>query len=360
MSIVSTGSEILSQNIKAAAQGRFSSEAGKVARNLNRIAIRTVKGDSMAYTFSKATPEDFARLTSKKLKDSYKRVTWTNPEDSKVYHILEEGREKGKIQVRILDKDGGFVKNAELEPKTIVVFDSFFSPRGVTHGEMMETFIKRFNPFAKVERLEHKKGLYENIIYRGKLPPHLEQKRFEGLENAMNKGKKVDYISMSEVCFPEGMYVGAGTGEFQQEYMALSPCIEGISPIFERIMSRGTRILCSSGNHDTLAKNLVSDRLAIRGVEGVGSLKGRHIASDSCSRNSIFTQHYEQRNYSAQLVTDDSGKAIGVNVTGQRGVDMPLTWKTKKLIGRRFGGTSYATPVRVAKLSLNDMMKGIV
>lgn len=360
MSIVSNGSEILSHNLGKIAEGRFSTVKGSVARSLNKIAINTHKSDSMMYTFSKATPEDLARLTSKKIEDSYKRVTWTNPKDNKTYHILEEGRKDGKVQVRILDKDGEFVKNAELEPKNIVVFDNFYSPRGITHGEMMETFIKRFNPFANVERLEHKKGLYEIIRYRGRNPMFLETKRFSELADKMDKGKKVDYISVSEAHLVDAEDVIKKSGEKQQEYVAQSPYIREIEPIFKRIMSSGTRILEASGNEEVYAKELVSDRLAIDGVEGVGSLRGRHIAKDSCSRNSVFTQHYEQRNYSACVVTDDAGKPIGINVTGQNGVDMPLTWKTKKLAGRKFGGTSYAVPVRVAKLSLNDMMQGIL
>ncbi|MCR5266297.1 MAG: hypothetical protein K6E29_06860 [Cyanobacteria bacterium RUI128] len=359
MSIVSAGSEILSHNIKGSST-RFATEAGKVARSLNRIAQRSGKADRMAYTFPKATPEDLLRLTSKKIEDSYKRVTWTNPNDNKVYHILEEGRKGGKIQVRILNSEGEFVKNAELEPKNIVIFDNFFSPRGVTHGEMMETFIRRFNPFANVERLEHKKGLIENLRYRGKLPIGLELKRFQTLESQVEKGKKVDYISMSETHLVDIEDVVKEKGSVQQKYVAQSPYIREIEPIFKRLMSSGTRIIEAAGNEANFAKEVVSDRLAIEGVEGVGSLKGRRIAQDSCSRNSVFTQHYEQRNYSAQLVTDENGKALGVNLTGQSGVDLPLNWKTKKLVGRKFGGTSYAVPVRVAKLALNDMMQGII
>lgn len=359
MSIVSASSEILSHNIKGGST-RFATEAGKVARSLNRIAMRTCKADKMGYTFPKATPEDFARLTSKKIEDSYKRVTWTNPEDNKVYHILEEGRKEGKVQVRILNSEGEFVKNAELEPKNIVIFDNFFSPRGVTHGEMMETFIKRFNPFANIERLEHKKGIIENIRYHGQLPMGLELKRFRELEGQIEKGKKVDYISVSETHLVDIADVAKSNGSVQQEYVAQSPYIREIEPVYKRIMSSGTRIIEAAGNEMNFAKEVASDRLAIEGVEGVGSLRGRRIASDSCSRNSVFTQHYEQRNYSAKLVTDESGKAIGINVTGQSGVDMPLTWKTKKLAGRKFGGTSYAVPVRVAKLALNDMMRGII
>ena len=359
MSIISSGSKLIEQNMGSALECRLSSAVQKTTKQLNKLAIQGTKSDRMVYTFSKATPEDLRRLTSKSIEDSYKRVTWTNPKDSKVYHILEESRNNGKVQVRILDKDGEFVKNAELTPKNIVIFDNFFSPRGITHGEMMEVFVKRFNPFANVERLEHKKGWIENIRYRGRLPMHLELKRFRELEKAMQDGKKVDYISVSEANLLNGEDIIRQTGANQKGYIAMSPDILAIRPVFENIMKRGTRIFEAAGNDSQYAPILISDRLAIDGVEGVGSLYKGKIAKDSCSRNSVFTQHYEKRDYLCRFVKDNNGKVMGVNVTGLSGVDMPINFKTKKMTGMR-GGTSYATPVRVAKISLNDMMEGIL
>lgn len=360
MSIVSTGSKILSHDAQSVMAGRFDTQIGKLTRELNKIAVRAQKADKLVYTYPKATPEDLARLTSKKIEDSYKRVTWTNPEDKKVYHILETGRENGKVQVRILDREGAFIKNAELEPKTIVVFDNFYSPRGFTHGEMMETFVKRFNPFAKVERLEHKKGLWEMVRFRGQNPMDLETKRFSELAKQMEKGKKVDYISVSESHLVDIEDVAGKPGKVQKEYVALSPYNRDIEPVFKKITSGGTRIFEAAGNDADFAKVVVSDRLAIDGVEGVGALTNGAVSKSSCSRNSVFTQHYEQRAYSAVPVQDEKGRVTGVNITGLEGTDLPLTWKTKKLLGRNFGGTSYAVPVRVAKIALNDMMKGII
>ena len=304
-------------------------------------------------------PEDLKRLTSRTIEDSYKRVTWTNPKDNKVYHILEEGRKKHKVQVRILDKDGAFVKNAELKPKTIVIFDNFYSPKGITHGELMETFVKRFNPFANVERLAHKKNLYEMIKYRGKLPLSLEKKRFTELADKMDKGKQVDYISISEVHLVNAEDVAKKSGDIQKQYVAQSPYLNFVRPLFERILAKGTRILDAAGNENNFAKEVVNDRLAIDGIEGVGSLRGGRIAKDSCSRNSVFTQHYERRDYFPRVSKDENGKILGINVTGLEGTDLPITRKTKKLASR-IGGTSYATPVRTAKLALNDMMEGIL
>ena len=175
----------------------------------------------------------------------------------------------------------------------------------------------------------------------------------------MNKGKQVDYISVSEAHFVNGAPVSGQPGEVQKAYAEQSKHISDIEPIYKDILSKGTRIFEAAGNDRKYATIYVSDRLAIDGVEGVGSLTRGKVAPDSCSRNSVFTQHYEKRDYRPRLTRDECGNIIGVNVTGLSGTDLPLTRKTKK-IAAAFGGTSYAVPVRVAKVSLNDMMRGIL
>ena len=332
-----------------------------IASSMNKLAVDSTKTDEMIFTYSKAAPEDLKRLTSKSIRDSYKRAVWVNPKDNKMYHILEESRNEGKVQVRILDKDGGFVKNAELTPKNIVIFDNFYGLRGVTHGEMMETFVKRFNPFANVERLPHKKNLFELVKYRGKLPVKLEEKRFTELAAKMDKGKKVDYISFSEADYMDFGDISGVSGEALKKDISEIPFLQRIKSIYEKITSRGTRILGAAGNNHEHAASTVNNRLAIDGFEGVGSLRNGAIAFDSCSRNEAFTQHYERRDYFPRLVKDDDGKVLGINITGLSGTDMPITYKTKKLLNRpSVGGTSYATPVRTAKLALNDMLEGIL
>ena len=355
-------SQISKQVLESPQTKRFSSNKGEITRSLNKLAINSTKSDKMVYTYPKASPEDLKRLTSKSIKDSYKRVTWINPKDNKTYHILEEERNNEKVNVRILDKDGEFIKNAELTPKNIVIFDNFYSPKSITHGELMETFVKRFNPFANVERLPHKKNLYEMIKYRGQLPLSLEEKRFDELANKIDNGKKVDYISISET---EPVYLNSHRGisgnTIKETLASGHPFIRYIKGAFDRILSKNTRILEAAGNDPQYAEKVLNIQLAIDGVEGVGSLVNGKIAADSCSRNSAFTRHYEKRNYFPKAVKDSSGKIMGINITGLDGTDLPITRKTKKLLKRPcIGGTSYATPVRTAKLALNDMLEGVI
>ena len=352
----------------------FANKAGKTARRLNQLAIKELKSEKIEYTYPKATVEDLKRLTSKKIEDTYKRVTWTNPNDGKVYHILEEGRNKEGINVRILSSEGEFIKNAILKPKTIVIFDQFKNMGGLrsllkfkrdtypSHGEIVETYLRRTNPFATIKRLEHKKNIFEQIKYRGTLPVSLTEKRFEELNKQLNKGKKADYISMSEVAVCDIGDFSRTSGNMQKvaiESNIIQKDFLNLSKIFKSIINKGSRIFMSASNELENPKQKVNAFLAIDGIEGVGSLaRNGKIARDSASRNSIFTQHYEQRSFQGEIV-EENGEILGINITGKPGAELPYNKKYKHLL-RDIAGTSYSTPIRVGKISLNDMMKGIL
>lgn len=349
----------------------------KTAKKLNRLAITEMKADKVEYTFPKATAEDLKRLTSNSLKDSYKRVRWVNPKDGKVYFILEDGRTKQGINVRILSSQGEFIKNAQLKPKTVVIFDQFKNLVGLrsllklrykrypAHGEIVETYLRRNNPFVNIEHLEHKKNLFELIKYRGSLPQSLTNKRFAQLDQKMSKGHNVDYISISEANVCDIGELSKRQGGLQKavvEQQAFKGILAPMQKLFSSLSRRGVRIFATASNEPVNPQQNVNVMLAIDGVEGVGSLvKGKNgvkLASDSASRNSIFTQHYEKRNFHGRVV-EENGKIMGINITGIPGVDLPYNKKNKTLL-RVIGGTSFSTPVRVAKVALNEMMNGIL
>ena len=352
----------------------FTTKAGKVARRLNQLAIKELKSERIEYTYPKATVEDLKRLTSKKIEDTYKRVTWTNPNNGKVYHLLEESRDKKGINIRILSSEGEFIKNATLPNKTIVIFDQFKNLGGLrsllklkrnkypSHGEIVETYLRRTNPFATIKRLEHKKNIFEQIKYRGSLPISLTEKRFEELNKQLNKGEKADYISISEVAVCDIGRFSNSNGNMQKvliEENIIQKSFKPLSKIFKSIINKGSRIFMSASNEVENPKQKVNAFLAIDGVEGVGSLaRNGKIAKDSASRKSIFTQHYEQRNFQGKIVEED-GKIIGITITGKPGAELPYNKKYQHLL-RPIGGTSYSTPIRVGKVSLNDMMEGIL
>ena len=131
---------------------RFCTEEMKTALNMNKNVIRQVK-KPLVRNYSAATPEDLKRLTSTSIEDSFSRVEWVNPKDGKVYNILKQGEtNSGNVSVRILDENGGFIKDAELTPKVIGIPDNYsdvVSSLGLSHGVMVTTFARRNNPFAK-------------------------------------------------------------------------------------------------------------------------------------------------------------------------------------------------------------------
>lgn len=364
------------KNVEQAKQ--CTARISNTVRSLNRIAIRELKTDRIEHSFPKATAEDLKRLTSKNLEDTYKHARWVNPKDGKVYHILEEGRSKDGVDVRILSSEGEFIKNARLKNKTIVIFDQFKNLPSVrdlvkklqynhypSHGEIVETYLRRTNPFATIERLDHKKNLFELIKYRGELPAKLTPKRFEELDAKMGSGHKVDYMSISEVATCDIGSLSDAPGSTQKDAIknsVFTGVFARMKELLESMSEKGTRIFASASNELNNPEKKVNIMLAIDGVEGVGGLakKGGKVAlaKDSASRNSVFTQHYEQRNFQGRIVQED-GKILGINITGQPGVDLPYNNKTKHLL-RNICGTSYSTPIRVGKISLNDMMEGII
>jgi len=113
------------------------------------------------------------------------------------------------------------------------------------------------------------------------------------------------------------------------------------------------RLLYSSGNEGA---NKMNAFIALNRVEGVGGLNLLHkVHSKSSAKNSLFTKHYENTEFFATKTSD------GINITGLHGTDYPN--KSFGDVGKRLVyilGTSFSTPIRAAKLALNEMMKDIL
>lgn len=410
---------------------RFCSEEMQTAVKMNKQVLHGLRTPN-SRTYSKATAEDLRRLTSDTLEDSYSRVEWTNPKDGKVYNILKQGETKdGKVAVRILDKDGAFVKEAELTPKTIGINDDFKNVEsgtcGLSHGTLCLTYAKRNNPFAKY------------VTFNTNTSQIASGNELDKVNYYINKGGKLDYLSCSygnEVLLNK---------KFIMEDTSLArlafdrPYDEIIDKTNARVLMAGSNYrkgACADSVKDISNRYLVMNK----NVEGVGSInpKTRRISDFSLSRNSELTQHYEVGEYFPQITSK------GLNITGLSGTDVecntfslkrlqenpllgkpvekvlrlksllenriselgqqhykilmkekttPFEEKMKKmqlvddakyvneqrrarLLDNMLGlkesngvytadiepitGTSFATPVRTAKLALNDMMEGIL
>lgn len=405
---------------------RFSSIEMRQARQMNKIAISEIKHPKVR-TYKKATPKDLQQLTSTSIEDSFSRVEWTNPKDGKVYNILKQGETKdGKIIVRILDEDGAFIKEAELTPKTIMIPDNYEDATTVLdipHGDLVTTYAKRFNPFARYIKVQ---------LDRSDLANNLAPKI---IMDSLEKNRQVDFISCS-----------FGHTSYTQSKLKMSKDIMKLAfpaTDYDLIAKPNRRILFSAYNANPSEypkiNELSNNILCVTSkVEGVGSLSDKtgRISEFSMSRNSELTQHYEIGEFTPTITKD------GLNITGLSGTDMPfpkkylerisknpflgkpvdrvqkivqeinnqisrLTKEKYKLFGtnktvaeiqearnelekristltqrkikintflneltnvngqynvslEKITGTSFSTPIRTAKLALNDMMEGII
>ena len=406
---------------------RFSSVEMQQARMMNKIAIRQIK-TPVNRKYEKATVQDYKRLTSEAIKDTYSRVEWTNPKDGKTYNLIKQGMtDDGKIKVRILDAEGAFIKEAELTPKNIIILDNFQEQTrffDLSHGDLVSVYARRYNPFANYIKIQ--KDLTSPDLHAD----------INAVKEAIKREGKADYISFSYSINVKG--VKSHKVKISQLPDRMQKLIKQDSSRLDNI--KDARILCSAGNSNSQesAKNITNHLLVSQErIEGVGALSNSgKIADFSASRNSEITQHYELGEFVPRLTP------YGINVTGLKGTDIeinpklfeayrhnPLAGKSvervnnlinkiqteinnlhkeavglfkqkkniseilnekqkidkkimmyeqrkKKLLdfanqlfridGRyeispeKITGTSFSTPVRSAKLALNDMMEGIL
>ena len=406
---------------------RFSSVEMQQARMMNKIAIRQIK-TPVNRKYEKATVQDYKRLTSEAIEDTYSRVEWTNPKDGKTYNLIKQGMtDDGKIKVRILDAEGAFIKEAELTPKNIIILDNFQEQTrffDLSHGDLVSVYARRYNPFANYIKIQ--KDLTSPDLHAD----------INAVKEAIKREGKADYISFSYSVNVKG--VKSHKVKISQLPDRMQKLIKQDSSRLDNI--KDARILCSAGNSNSQesAKNITNHLLVSQErIEGVGALSNSgKIADFSASRNSEITQHYELGEFVPRLTP------YGINVTGLKGTDIeinpklfeayrhnPLAGKSvervnnlinkiqteinnlhkeavglfkqkkniseilnekqkidkkimmyeqrkKKLLdfanqlfridGRyeispeKITGTSFSTPVRSAKLALNDMMEGIL
>ena len=406
---------------------RFSSVEMQQARMMNKIAIRQIK-TPVNRKYEKATVQDYKRLTSEAIEDTYSRVEWTNPKDGKTYNLIKQGMtDDGKIKVRILDAEGAFIKEAELTPKNIIILDNFQEQTrffDLSHGDLVSVYARRYNPFANYIKIQ--KDLTSPDLHAD----------INAVKEAIKREGKADYISFSYSVNVKGA---------EPHKVKISQLPDRMQKLIKQDSSRldnikDARILCSAGNSKSQesAKDITNHLLVSQErIEGVGALSNSgKIADFSASRNSEITQHYELGEFVPRLTP------YGINVTGLKGTDIeinpklfeayrhnPLAGKSvervnnlinkiqteinnlhkeavglfkqkkniseilnekqkidkkimmyeqrkKKLFdfanqlfridGRyeispeKITGTSFSTPVRSAKLALNDMMEGIL
>jgi len=329
----------------------FSAPEMKMAREMNKMAIH----DDYLVRSKRFKPElmdgnDFVRLTSPSCAASYKRAFWINPKDNKGYHLLDEGQTKEGLQkLRILDEQGVFVKNAEVKPVTVLLSDMqidkemFSSIDGsyLNHTDFVNILARRYNPFAK----------YKNLKYSDS--PNEIKKYYETITQKCDK----DTTFLSASC---GIVVDISDKCPAKEVQKIMPqLLKDIEPQTEldimhiKSIPSQVRLLYSSGNEGSKGMNGL---VALNRIEGVGGLNKSHkVHEASSAKNSLFTKHYENMEFD---ITKSFG---GINITGLNGTDYPmLRSESCGEVLASFSGTSFSTPIRAAKLALNEMMKGVL
>ncbi len=325
---------------------RFISPEMQQTRILNKIAKCNEYQKLSNSTPLKATKDDFIRLTDDEY--TYQRAVWINPKDRKGYFLLQDGNDtKGNINLRILNQDGKYLKNATVKPKEVILTDlagglkqnTEVLDMNFTHTDIIEILASRFNPFANYKVIH---------IYRDN----------DILQLSKLVNKNTSCVSASYGVYHQKSDLVKTGAEIKQHLLQE---LKNHSPneikLFENLkqLSAKTRVLASSGND---GKEEIAGLLLDTGFEGVGGLDYKGcVDSSSGSRNSIFTQHYEP--YRFNIIKTQNG----INISGLRGTDFKIETNEAIPVGKYLGyvaGTSYSTPVRAAKIALNDMMEGVL
>lgn len=331
------------QNGKTVYLPRFISEEMRTAREMNKNAILELK-KPIDRSFSKATPEDLKRLTDTSFEISGKRTVYTNPRDGKIYHLLSEGKtDNGLAKIRILDAEGAFVKTVEVKPQKIVIIDDFVSQSPMSasasnqyielsHGDLVHLVAKRTNPFANFETIDITRdksrfpylNLYEELASLQKRIDAGEEINFLSLSIARQFSKQNAKDSLKMINTDA---VTAKTTDILNNNEVYEKFPLGL---FARKNKGKIRIIQGAGNN---GKNAINADLSYPDIEGVGALTPhtKKLAPFSASRNSLYTQHYEQGIF--PYIPTSSG----LSISGGLSTDIPLKPELHKLAQKYLG-----------------------
>lgn len=317
------------QNGKTIYLPRFISEEMQTARKMNKAVIQELK-KPVDRTFPKATAEDLKRLTDTTFEISTRRTVYTNPRDNKVYHLLSEGKtDNGLARIRILDSEGAFVKTVEVKPQKIVIMDDFASqsPLGasysnqyieLSHGDLVHLVARKTNPFANFEIIDIAKDKRNGYL---KLYDELET-----LQKRIDAGEEIDFLSLSIARqFSKDDAKESLKLINTDELTAKTTDILNNNTVYEKFplgvfarQNKGkVRVIQCAGNN---GKNAINADLSYPDIEGVGAISPhtKQLAPFSASRNSLYTQHYEQGVF--PYVPTSSG----LSISGGLSTDIPL------------------------------------
>ena len=193
-----------------------------------------------------------------------------------------------------------------------------------------------FDGFLAVYDLDHEKNENNTLL------------------KSIDKDTSCISASFGQSCTSNMPIKGKGQ-KIQSELENHIKCIDSLvqtNKLFRKISNK-VRFLIGAGNNGNCSLNIYLLSTGLEGVGGLNSMRKVHFSSSS--RNSFFTQHYENYEFPIKMTKE------GLSISGLHGTDIPITKTISP--GKSFGkvvGTSCATPVRAAKLALNEMMEGLL
>lgn len=401
---------------------RFCSVEMLKARQMNRIAIQQIK-TPIARTYKNAAPEDLKRLTSQTIEDSYSRVEWTNPNDGKVYNLLKQGEtEDGKIIVRILDSEGAFIKEAKIKPRTIAIPDDYNEPTnvfGIPHGDLVLAYAKRNNPFAKYikipislndinseKEIEHisKYLQHENVDYLScsyGISVYSKNKLSEALAKGLGNSKYDDLATQTgRIIFGSGNISTENyyeVSELSNRFLCLNTKVEGVGSLtskfgkaanfsmsrnsaltqhyelgefYPRLTKHGLNITNLPGTdfpfpnsklekyslNPLLGKSVKRVQQLLKSIDERIKVLEKQKYSLFKDKKSIFEIIKERTNIEKQIHIYRQRKSKILSYAGE----LTNLNGEYNIIARVNSGTSFSTPIRTAKLALNDMMEDVI
>lgn len=324
---------------------RFISEEMKTARKMNRTAVNQIK-QPIDRSFLKATAEDFKRLTDNSYEASNLRCAFTNPESGEVFHLLSEGKtKKGLNIIRVLDKDGAYLKTIKVKPKKVVILDdykwarvgegpSFTSDwtRSMAHGDFVEVMARRNNPFAD----------FEIIPIHDDAKALMSDKKIDHalkiLQKRIDSGEQIDFISCSwgrELDKADLLQYAKSKNITLADlkHAPLSTDTPGldIDKTLAQFIEKNPhiRIIQAAGNG---GKDVIATQRVIGNVEGVAALdKAAHYTKYTSGRNSIYTQHMELGDY------EFTATPYGYSLTGGATTEIPFSKKVPDYVLQQHG-----------------------
>lgn len=340
----------------------FVSSRSSEAFVMNKFAIESLV--NRTYNFYKSDSDEYKRLVDTSLSASYSRVVWRNPEDGKLYHILKDKKlDSGEFAVRILDENGGYIKEALIQPLKILIYelksnDPVFIKKfdngevqNLYHSDILKIFAERNNPFAEV-----------NVVFA--------DKDFKNLVDSIDAKTPIiscsfcNLFSSVPVKKVKTIFERLFRKQKEQTNQSCANIAQGNVELPEfaafRHVPNNVRIFMSAGNS---GKNYNNAYFVMPNIEGVGSLSlDAKVADFSSSRNVLLTPHYELGEFPIFKISEN-----GYNITGLHGTDIEVqhgelipNFISSDSEHKVLEGSSFSVVIRAAKSLLNNMMRGVL